>query len=162
MGEENLQKTIKEYYNQWHLKHPTDRYFIHIAPLVSGMDLKWFHHYWINTTKTIDYGIKNVQYDETSTTITLANNGQVPMPIDFGVMLKDKSIVNYQIPLNLTRVFKTKDINGNFTSLPIWPWTQREYTFTIPYTKNQLSVLGIDFTQRMADVNQADNIVEVK
>jgi hypothetical protein len=162
MGEDNLQKTMKEYYNEWHLKHPTDRDFIHIAQKVSGMDLKWFHHYWINTTKTIDYGIKNVQYDPTSTTITLANNSQVPMPIDFNVMLKNKSIVNYQIPTNLTRVFKTKDINGNYISLPIWPWTQREYTFTIPYKKDQLAVLGIDFSQRIADVNPQDNIVEVK
>ncbi|MGS0747855.1 M1 family metallopeptidase [Halpernia sp. GG3] len=162
MGEENLKKTMKEYYNQWHLKHPTDRDFIHIAQMVSGMDLKWFHHYWINTTKTIDYGIKNVQYDPISTTITLANNGQVPMPIDFGVLLKDKSIVNYQIPLNLTRTFKTKDINGDFKSLAIWPWTQREYTFTIPYSKDQLSALGIDFSKRIADVNPQDNYVEVK
>lgn len=162
MGEENLQKTMKEYYKQWHLKHPTDRDFIHIAQNISGMDLKWFHHYWINTTKTIDYGITNVQYDATSTTITLTNNGQVPMPIDFGVMLKDKSVINYQIPLNLTRVFKTKDINGTFTSLTYWPWTQKEYSFTIPYSKDQLSVLGIDFSQRIADVNPADNFVEVK
>lgn len=162
IGEENLQKTMKEYYNDWHLKHPTDRDFIHIAQKVSGMDLKWFQHYWINTTKTIDYSIKNVQYDATSTTITLANNGQVPMPIDFNVLLKDKSIINYQIPTNLTRVFKTKDINGSFTSLSIWPWTQREYSFTIPYTKDQMLVLGIDFSQRLADINQADNIVEIK
>jgi lipopolysaccharide biosynthesis protein len=72
------------------MKHPSDRDFLHIAQKVSGMDLKWFHNYWINTTKTIDYGIKDVKYDEKSTTITLVNNGQVPMPIDFSVMTKDK------------------------------------------------------------------------
>lgn len=162
MGEENLQKTMKEYYNQWHLKHPTERDFIHIAQKVSGMDLKWFLHYWINTTKTIDYGIKNVEYGDGATTITLINKGEVPMPIDFSVMLKDKSVVNYQIPVNLTRNFKTNDINGDLKSLKIWPWTQKEYTFMIPYTKAQLAVLGIDFSQRLADVNPEDNMFEVK
>ncbi len=58
VGEENLSKILKKYYQDWNLKHPTDRDFLHIAQQISGMDLKWFHHYWINTTKTIDYAIK--------------------------------------------------------------------------------------------------------
>ena len=162
MGEQNLTATMKEFYRQWNLKHPTDRDFLHIAQKVSGMDLKWFQNYWINTTKTIDYAVKNVEYGETSTTITLENKGQVPMPIDFSILTKDKKVVNYQIPLNMTHVWKTKDIYGDFKTLNYWPWTQKEYSFTIPYTKSQISALGIDFSQRLADVNVGDNIVEVK
>lgn len=81
---------MKKYYDDWSMKHPTDRDFIHIAQKISGMDLKWFQNYWINTTKTIDYGIKSVKYGDTSTTITLTNNGTLPMPIDFNVLTKDK------------------------------------------------------------------------
>jgi hypothetical protein len=118
VGEENLNKIMLKYYDEWAMKHPTERDFIHIAQLVSGMDLKWFQHYWINTTKTIDYGIKNVKYDPQSTTITLVNKGGVPMPIDFSILTKDKKVINYNIPLNLTRVWKTKDIYGNIQTLP--------------------------------------------
>jgi len=162
VGEENLTKIMKEYFSKWSMKHPTDRDFLHIAQKISGMDLKWFHHYWINTTKTIDYGIKDIQYDAKSTTITLVNNSQVPMPVDFSVMTTDKKIVTYQIPMNMTRTWKKSDAFGDFKTLQYWPWTQKEYTFTIPYTKSQLAVLGIDFSQRLADVNLADNVVEVK
>ena len=162
MGEQNLSVTMKEFYNTWKLKHPTDRDLMHIAQKVSGMDLKWFQNYWINTTKTIDYGIKEVKYDANSTTITLINNGTVPMPIDFSILTKDKKVINYQIPLNMTHVWKKKDIYGDFTTLNYWSWTQKEYTFTIPYNKSQISTLGIDFSQRLADVNMADNMVEVK
>ena len=162
MGEQNLSVTMKEFYNTWKLKHPTDRDLMHIAQKVSGMDLKWFQNYWINTTKTIDYGIKEVKYDANSTTVTLINNGTVPMPIDFSILTKDKKVINYQIPLNMTHVWKKKDIYGDFTTLNYWPWTQKEYTFTIPYNKSQISTLGIDFSQRLADVNMADNMVEVK
>ena len=162
MGEQNLSVTMKEFYNTWKLKHPTDRDLMHIAQKVSGMDLKWFQNYWINTTKTIDYGIKEVKYDANSTTITLINNGTVPMPIDFSILTKDKKVINYQIPLNMTHVWKKKDIYGDFATLNYWPWTQKEYTFTIPYNKSQISTLGIDFSQRLADVNMADNMVEVK
>lgn len=162
VGEENLNRIMLKYYDEWAMKHPTERDFIHIAQQITGMDLKWFQHYWINTTKTIDYGIKNVKYDPESTTITLVNKGGVPMPIDFSVLTKDKKVVNYNIPLSLTRTWKTKDIYGPFKTLPYWAWTQQEYSFTIPYTKAQLSAIGIDFSQRLADVNPEDNYLEVK
>ncbi len=162
VGEQNLSLIMKDFYEQWHLKHPTERDFMHIAQKISGMDLKWFLHYWINTTKTIDYSVKVVKYDSNSTTITLENKGQVPMPIDFSILKKDGSVVNYQIPLNMTHTWKTKDIYGDFQTLGYWPWTQKEYTFTIPYSKSQISALGIDFSQRLADVNPTDNFVEVK
>ena len=84
------------------------------------------------------------------------------MPVDFSVMTKDKKVINNHIPLNMTHTWKSKDIYGNFTTLNYWPWTQKEYTITVPYTKDQLSVVGIDFSQRMADVNPEDNFVEVK
>lgn len=162
VGEQNLSLIMRDFYEQWHLKHPTERDFMHIAQKISGMDLKWFLHYWINTTKTIDYSVKAVKYDTNSTTITLENKGQVPMPIDFSILKKDGSVVNYQIPLNITHTWKTKDIYGDFQTLGYWPWTQKEYTFTIPYSKSQISALGIDFSQRLADVNPTDNFVEVK
>ncbi|KFC23837.1 M1 family metallopeptidase [Epilithonimonas lactis] len=162
VGEENLNRIMLKYYDEWAMKHPTERDFIHIAQQITGMDLKWFQHYWINTTKTIDYGIKNVKYDPESTTITLVNKGGVPMPIDFSILTKDKKVVNYNIPLSLTRTWKSKDIYGPFKTLPYWSWTQQEYTFTIPYTKTQLSAIGIDFSQRLADVNPEDNYLEVK
>lgn len=162
VGEQNLSSIMKEFFNQWKMKHPTDRDFMHVAQKISGMDLKWFQHYWINTTKTIDYAIKDVKYDKTSTTITLENKGSIPMPIDFSVLTKDKKVVNYQIPMNMTHVWKSKDIYGEFKTLDYWKWTQKEYSFTIPYNKSQISALGIDFSQRLADVNPADNFIEVK
>jgi len=162
MGEENLAMVMKEFYKEWNLKHPTDRDFMHIAQKISGMDLTWFHHYWINTTKTIDYAIKDVKYDENSTTITLENKGTVPMPIDFSILTADKKVMNYQIPLNMTHTWKSKDIYGDFKTMNYWPWTQKEYTLTIPYNKSQISALGIDFSQRLADINPEDNFVEVK
>jgi len=92
----------------------------------------------------------------------LINKGGVPMPIDFSILTKDKKVVNYNIPLSLTRTWKSKDIYGPIKTLPYWAWTQQEYTFTIPYTKSQLSAIGIDFSQRLADVNAEDNYLEVK
>lgn len=162
LGEQKLAEVLKIFSEEWKMKHPTPRDFLHTAQRVSGMDLKWFQHYWINTTKTIDYTIKNVTYGEDATIITLENKGGVPMPIDFNIFTKDKKVVSYHIPLNLTRNWKAEDIYGKYTTLGYWAWTQREYTFSIPYNKEQIEALGIDFSQRLADVNPEDNFVEVK
>ncbi|WKS95482.1 M1 family metallopeptidase [Riemerella columbina] len=162
MGEETLKSALKNYYDEWVLHHPTDRDFLHIAQQKSGMDLKWFQHYWINTTKTIDYAIKEVKYLKDKTQITLINKGEIPMPIDFGVLTKNKDIKIYHIPSNLMRQPKTSDYFGAFTTLPYWYWTTQEYTFEIPYTKAEIEVLGIDFSQRLADINPENNFVEVK
>lgn len=161
VGEKKLQEILRTFFEEWKFKHPTEKDFLHIAQRLSGMDLKWFHHYWINTTKTTDYAIRNVQYGETETRITLERKGEIPMPIDFSLLTNDKKVINYHIPLNLTRTWKKNDIYGDFVTLPYWAWTQKEYTFTVPYTKDELIALGIDFSQRMVDVNPDDNIVEV-
>jgi hypothetical protein len=84
------------------------------------------------------------------------------MPIDFSILTTDKKVVNYQIPLNMTHTWKSQDIYGDFKTMPYWPWTQKEYTLTIPYNKSQISALGIDFSQRLADVNLEDNMVEIQ
>ena len=162
VGEQNLAKIMMEYYNEWKLKHPTDRDFLHIAQKISGMDLKWFNHYWINTTKTIDYAIKDVKYNATSTTITLERKGDIPMPIDFSIITKDRKLTTYQIPLNMTRTWKKEDAFGDFKILEYWAWTQKEYTFTIPFAKDQIAAGGIDVSQRMADVNPENNFFENK
>ena len=161
MGEQNLQKALKEYYDTWKMKHPSDRDFLHIAQKISGMDLKWFQHYWINTTKTINYGIKNVEYGDKETKITFENKGEVPMPIDFSVITSAGKVMNYQIPLNMTHTWKSQDAFGGFKTLEYWPWTQKEYTVTLPFNKSQLKTVVIDASQRLADIDLADNKVEV-
>ena len=162
VGEETLSKILKNYYNEWAMKHPTGRDFLHIAQKTSGMDLKWFYHYWVNTTKTIDYAIKEVKHGDGFTIVTLSNEGEVPMPIDFSVLTKDNKIINYHIPLNMMREPKKSDFFGKFSTLNYWNWTAPTYTFTIPYGKEKLQAMGIDFTQRLADVNPQNNTWEVK
>lgn len=162
IGEQALSDVLKIYFEEWKMHHPSDRDFMHIAQKVSKMDLKWFYHYWINTTETIDYSIKNVEYTENGTKITLENKGDIPMPIDFSIFTKDKKIVNYHIPTNLTHSWKEKDAYGDFSILDYWIATKREYTFTIPFKKEDLQVIGIDFSKRLADVNPQDNFMEIK
>lgn len=162
VGEKNLDKILRRYYQDWALKHPTPMDFMHIAQRESEMDLSWFYHYWINTTKKIDYAIKSVEYQEDKVFITLENKGQVPMPIDFSILTSENKIVNYQIPTSLTRAVKKEDIYGEFTTLSPWVWTKKRYTLVLPFQKSQIKKMGIDFSKRLADIHPEDNFLEVK
>lgn len=158
MGEEALSRTLKNYYNTWKLKHPTDRDFLHIAQQESGMDLKWFNHYWINTTKTVDYAVEGFASSGKGTSISFSNLGEVPMPVDFTLNLKNGQKRQYSIPMNMTRNWKQQDSGFQYTLLPAWPFTQKKYTATISIPADQITSIEIDETRRLADVHLENNL----
>ena len=51
---------MRHYYNSWKFRHPEPNDFIRVMEKTSGLELKWYLSYWVNTTKKIDYGIRNV------------------------------------------------------------------------------------------------------
>ncbi len=161
MGEKNLAKVLKQYYQQWHLKHPTDKDFLHIAQKVSEMDLKWFHHYWINTTKTINYAINSAESNGKNTKIFLENKGQIPMPLDIRITFKDNTSKNYQLPINLTRVYKTQDQSWEKINLQPWNWTTNQYVLELPIDKSTIQRIEIDPSKRLADVELENNVLEL-
>ncbi len=61
IGQQNLEKTIKEYYKHWKFKHPNPNDFKRITEKVSGIQLDWYLTDWTKTTNTIDYAIANVE-----------------------------------------------------------------------------------------------------
>lgn len=159
LGEDQLSKLMKTYYNTWKLKHPNNRDFMHLAQKISGMDLKWFEHYWINTTKTIDYAVGYVDEKGKKSQLTLYNQGEVPMPIDLTVTLKNGQKKHYHIPTNLTRVWKSKDRFGTFETVSYWPFTQKEYRLELPFAKSEIASVEIDESKRLADVNRDNNVL---
>src|SRR5690606_3948481 len=60
VGEEVLRKSLKRYFHDWKFKHPTPNDFVRVVEKVSNMELSWYLEQWIETTNTIDYGIKSV------------------------------------------------------------------------------------------------------
>jgi aminopeptidase N len=69
IGQDNLAKTIKRYYQDFKFKHPTPNDIKRSAERVSGANLDWYLVDWAETTN-VDYGIK-VKENEDTTTISL-------------------------------------------------------------------------------------------
>ena len=158
VGRQTFFKIMKNYFETWKFKHPTDRDFIHIAQKISGMDLKWYWNYMTYTTRTIDYAIKSVGKEGKTTKVTLENLGNFPMPIDVNVTYSDGSKQIYNIPLNMMHNYKKQESDVNQKNLPYWKWTQKEYEFSLDVPPEKIKSIEIDASYRMADINRENNI----
>ena len=159
VGKPVFDEALLEYYNVWKFKHPNSNDFIRIFEKASGLELDWYKEYFVFTTKTIDYGIDNVEQDaETGhTNITLKRVGDMPMPLDVTVEFTDGSKVLYYIPMEIMRGNKVAENDGTRIDLDDWGWVYPDYTFTIDKNLNSIKGITIDESGRMADLNEENN-----
>ncbi|MBA6156262.1 M1 family metallopeptidase [Tenacibaculum sp. S7007] len=148
IGEENVAKTLKKYFNDFAFKHPTPNDIKRTAEKVSGLQLDWFLNEWTQTTHTIDYGVESVE----GKTITLERLGKMPMPIDVEVTYTDGSKEMFNIPLRMMRGEKPTGA----TILKDWTFAHPTYSFT---TNKDVKSVEIDPSKLMADINLENNTV---
>ena len=159
IGQENLSKTLREYYREFKFKHPRPNDFRRVAERVSGIQLKWYLTDWTQTTNSIDYGIQSVvETDEDQTEITLRRLQEMPMPVDLLVNLKNGQQKLYYIPLTIMRGQKENPYNMPWTQLEDWSWANPEYRFLIDLPKEDILSVVIDPTFFLADINRENNL----
>lgn len=158
IGKENLQKTLKRYYDEWKFKHPTPNDFIRVAEKVSGAELDWYLMDWTQTTNTIDYGVKEVSEDAEGTKVILERIGLMPMPVEVSVTYKDGTSEEVYIPLQMMRWEKPAEEGVNRTVKKDWAWAYPTYTFTLEKPQSEIATIEIDSSQLMADINRDNNV----
>lgn len=178
LGDELFLAAMKNYTTEWKLCHPYFEDFRNSIINYTHVDLNWFFDQWLETTKNIDYGIKQV--NRTGTTnldgqtlqqydITFNRKGQMQMPIDFIVILENGDTLKYYIPNTwfnkneqaaaTTTGRLDRTYFQNVISLPKWfGWDKlnEEYVAKIVTTQKIKDVI-IDPSYRLADVNLLDN-----
>jgi len=151
IGEANLDKTLKKYFNDFQFKHPNPNDIKRTAEKVSGIQLGWYLNEWIETTHTIDYAVKSVSNNK----ITLNRIGQMPMPVDLKVTYIDGTSEDFYVPLEM--MLGKKQTSAKV--LPYWGWGNPEFTFT---ANKSVKKVEIDPSHLMADVDRNNNVFEVK
>ena len=146
IGQENLEKTLKQYFKTYAFKHPKPIDFLRIAEKTSGLELDWYLIDWTQTTNTIDYAVKTIE----NNSVTLERIGLMPMPIDVLVTYTDGSTEAFYIPLQMMRGEKPTSA----TIIKDWAWAYPTYTFEA--TKPVKSV-EIDPEGLMADIEKENN-----
>lgn len=163
IGKEAHKKALLDYFNTWKFKHPNSNDLIRIMEKNSMMELDWYKEYFVHTTHTIDYGIDHViQTDDLNhTAITLTRIGNMPMPIDLFVTLKDGNVVVYNIPLGIMRGEKPSEWDSlQYEILNDWHWVTPNYELILPYKLEEIQKIEIDPSMRLADVERNNNIFE--
>ena len=151
IGEDNLDKTLKKYFNDFKFKHPNPNDIKRTAEKVSGIQLDWYLNEWVETTNTIDYAVKSVS----NKSITLNRIGKMPMPIDLKVTYVDGTSEEFYIPLEM--MLGKKPTSAKV--LTYWGWGNPVFTFT---AKKIVRKVEIDTRHLMADVDRSNNIFEVE
>ena len=146
IGENNLKKTIKKYFNDFAFKHPKPMDIVRTAEKITDLELDWYLIDFGQTTNTIDYSVQNIE----GKTITLERIGEMPMPIDITVTYTDDSKEDFYIPLQMMRGEKPTSA----TVIKDWAWAYPTYTFT---ASKSVSSVNIDPKERMADIDRSNN-----
>ncbi|MEO7445616.1 MAG: M1 family metallopeptidase [Ferruginibacter sp.] len=153
---------LTSYYRLWRFQHPNVNDFMKVAQDVSGIQLDWYRQYWINGTKTIDYGIDSIWEENGMMRIRLRRAGLMPMPVDLKLTFRDGSSEVHNIPLNLMFSHKLpEDAKSGFVVHDEWRWTHPTYIVNIKRKLADLKIAEIDPSKRMADVERKNNRVEL-
>ena len=159
VGNDTFDSGMKRYFNEWKFKHPDGRDFLRVMEKESNMVLDWYYQYFIESTKTIDYGISSViSNGPNETYVTLKRHDLTPMPIDLAVTYTDGTQEIFNIPLRIMRNEKSPE-GDSYTVKPDWPWTNPTYTLKIGKGSSQIKKLEIDPSMRLADINRDNNVV---
>ena len=153
-------KTLLNYYNTWKFKHPNANDFTRVAEKTSGIQLQWFKEYWVNSTKTVDYGLNDIQAGEKGAILSIQRVGKMPMPVEVYVTYKDGSSETHYLPLDLMLSGKKAEA-ANWITHAEWKWTAPTYSFELSKPISQLKSIEIDPSQRMPDVNRTNNKIEI-
>lgn len=157
IGKENLDKSIKRFYEEFKFTHPNPNDFKRVAEKVSSANLDWYLVDWTQTTNTIDYGIKSVENKSDKTQVTLERIGLMPMPLEVAVVYQDNTMELFYVPLNLMRFNKPNEYPINRTILKSWTWAHPTYTFEINTPKANIQAININPTGLMADINSEND-----
>jgi len=159
IGQDTFDRGMRRFYDEWKFKHPTGLDFIRVMEKESGIQLHWYYEYWVESTRTIDYGIEEVKGNGRETSITLARHGLMPMPVDLEIEYTDGEIEHHYIPLRM--MFGKKENEYNEIQQIVaddWPWVYPDYELTIDRRKDDIVRIEIDPSLRMADVDRSKNI----
>lgn len=153
LGDELFQNAMKYYVNKWKMAHPYPEDFRQSIIEYTKVDLNWFFDQWLETTKSIDYKIVSVKKEKDKQMITFERKGEMQMPLDLMVALKNGDTLKYHIP----NTWFVK--NTNATVLPKWYGysnINRTYEMILE-DESEIEQVIIDPDHFLADIDLTNN-----
>lgn len=155
LGDSVFKSAMQHYVQQWKICHPYMEDFRNSIIMSTGTDLNWFFDQWFETTKHVDYSIKKVKRKEPDTyTITIKRKGDMIMPVDLRIAMKDGNNMDVTIPVSDYRKPGVIAPQKNWTG---WGTLRPEYELTLKLP-SAIKQVQIDPSGRLADIDQRNNV----
>ncbi|MFQ3576906.1 MAG: M1 family aminopeptidase, partial [Cytophagales bacterium] len=160
LGDKLFMDCMKHYFEKWKFCHPYPEDFRNAVTEKAQTDLNWFFDQWLETTKTIDYGVKNLKSQATDsgfvTRVKLKRYGRMQMPLEVTLSGKSGKKYNYHIP----NTWFVKSLDANTQVLPKWyGWDLLKPSYVMSVrTPEKIIKAEIDTSLVLADVDRTNNI----
>ena len=149
---------LQAYYERFTFRHPNPEDVEKVAEDVSGLRLDWFFEQFLNTTRTLDYAITDLDSERSGdaweTEIRLRREDAITMPVDVRLVLENGLTQWVNVPLGLMQGHKPVP-EGWIVAEP-WHWTSPAYTLRVPTTARVIRA-EIDPRGQMPDRNRLNN-----
>ena len=154
VGDDAVQRAMREYAKVWSYKHPSPWDYIFIMNKELGQDLNWFWYYWLWTTESVDSAIADVTTSGTKMTVTVRQDGEMPSPIVLKVQLAPGSKGN-KSETNA----KMLDDNTAMVTWPVDVWFNGNRTFQAVLDFGRpITTVTFDPNCRFPDRDATDNV----
>ena len=155
LGEELFLEAMQHYFQKWKMAHPYFDDFREAIIEYTKVDLNWFFDQWMESSKTIDYSIKDIKpLSENQYQITFERKGEMQMPIDFSVFANDGKEYKFHVP---NQWFVKNTDAKVLEKWHAWGKLFPTYTTTVNIPSGVDFVI-IDPSQRLADRYMLNNI----
>jgi hypothetical protein len=101
IGAERFDYAFKSYIKTWAYKHPQPADFFNHMENVAGENLSWFWQGWFYGTGNIDLGINGVFPYAGNYLVSLANKGEIPMPVLIEITFEDGTTERQMLPVEI-------------------------------------------------------------
>lgn len=161
IGKPAFDRGLLTYFRTWRFKHPNTNDVIRVFEKESGLELDWYKEDWVNSTNTIDYGIKSVESEgRRSTKVVIERIGRMAMPLDILVTYSNGDQEMFYAPLESMRGEKPAEQGQKYSLLPDHRWVDPSYEFVISSKLKAIAKVEIDASHHMADINLENNVWE--
>jgi len=155
VGDDEVQRAMREYTEAWAFKHPSPWDFVHSMNKSLDRDLGWFWYYWLWTTDSVDGSIAGVTKSGSAVTVTVKQEGQMPSP----VVLK----VEFTADGPALKEADNAVVQDDGSVIITWPvdvWFEGDRTFEAKFDFGERKITGItlDPRGRFPDRDPSDNV----
>ena len=158
ISDELRSEWLQAYYRRFKFGHPNPYDLEVIAEDISGLRLDWYFEQFLNTTRTLDYALEDLDVSQSGeswqTEVVIEREDEVVMPVDLRLTYADGTRQWVNIPLSIMEGHKP--VPESWIVAEPWFWTDPDYTFSADLPKRVVRA-EIDPRGEMPDENRLNN-----